>query len=236
MRQTPGVAATGITELPESPGYAAPAGLGGKPRAHIWQHWFIGANAIVPDVLGNQQWAVMARDRLSKAVVVSIPRVDTPARPGDLYRVEVRVDNVGAGHYLPTGLTYVRQMWLHLKVNDTGGRLLYESGALDEAGTIDPDAVFYVTVLGEGGQERKPTFFLPAAVQVLSDKRIRPKGYSVERYAFTLPARARGDVEIEVTVRYRSAPQFLVDALLGDDAPRLPIFDMATAKRAIRIP
>lgn len=235
MRQTPSVAATGITELPDSPGFAAPEGLGGKKREHVWQHWFIGGNATTPELLGNPQWAKMAKDRLAKAVTVSIQQVSKPVQPGKLARFEVRVDNVGAGHYLPTGLTYVRQMWLHVTVKDKDGKLLYESGAVGSDGSIDPQAVIYKTVLGEGGKERNPTFFLPAAVQVLSDKRIRPKGYSVEPYAFGLPDGVKKEMEIQVTVRYRSAPQFLINDLLGKAAPVLPIFDMATAKQKVPI-
>ncbi len=234
MRQTPAVAGTGITELPDSPGFSAPEEMGAKARDHIWQHWFIGGNATVPDLLGNPEWAKMARDRLSKAVVVAIEEIQ-PAKAGDIMRFNIRVDNVGAGHYLPTGLTYVRQMWLHVEVEDKDHNVIYESGGLDKNGNIDPNAVIYKTVLGEGGKERKPTFFLPVAVQVLSDKRIRPKGHSVEPYAFYLPKDLKGEVKIEVTVRYRSAPQFLINELLGKAAPELPIFDMASAKQAIKV-
>jgi hypothetical protein len=234
MRQKPGLAATGTTELPDSPGVAAPEAMGAKARSHIWQHWFIGGNATVPEILGNPVWAQMARERLSKAVAVSI-QPSSPARPGDLLRFGVRVDNVGAGHYLPTGITYVRQMWLHVTARDGDGKVLFESGALDKDGNIDPDAVIYRTVLGEGGKERKPTFFLPAAVQILSDKRIQPKGYSVESYAFLLPKELKGEIEIETVVRYRSAPQYLINDLLGKDAPVLPIFDMSKAKQRVDI-
>jgi hypothetical protein len=235
MRQTPDVAATGITPLPDSPGFAAPEAMGGKRRTHVWQHWFVGGNATTTELLKNAQWAKMARDRLSKAVKISIQEPGNPARSGGILRFEVRVENVGAGHYLPTGLTYVRQMWLHVTARDKEGKILYESGAVDKNGNIDPDAVIYKTVLGEGGKERKPTFFLPAAVQVLSDKRIRPKGYSVEPYAFLVPREAQGRVELRATVRYRSAPQFLINELLGKDAPTLPIFNMATTKQKIPV-
>ncbi|NOY53414.1 MAG: cytochrome c554 family protein [Deltaproteobacteria bacterium] len=235
MRQTPSVAATGITARPDTPGFAAPKGMGAKHRTHVWQHWFVGGNAMVPELLGNPAWAQMARDRLSKAVVVAVKGATKPVRAGKLFRFEVRVDNVGAGHYLPTGLTYVRQMWLHVTVKGPDGRVLYESGGLDRDGNLGPDAVIYKTVLGEGGKERKPTFFLPAAVQVLSDKRIRPKGYSVEHYAFVVPEDVRGEIVIRVVVRYRSAPQFLVNKLLGKDAPVLPVFDMAQTVRKVAL-
>ncbi len=233
MRQTPHVAATGITQLPDTPGFAALEGMGAKRRSHVWQHWFVGGNAAATELLGNAPWAKMAKDRLSKAATVSIGEPRRKARPGELLRFEVRVDNVGAGHYLPTGLTFVRQMWLHVTARDREGKALYESGSVDAEGNIDPEAVIYKTVLGEGGKERKPTFFLPAAVQVLSDKRISPRGYSVEPYAFPLPESAQGEIEIEATLRYRSAPQFLINELLGEKAPTLPIVDMATTRRKI---
>ena len=234
MRQTPKVAATGITELPDSPGTAAPEGMGAKARAHVWQHWFIGGNATVPELLGNPQWAQMARDRLAKAAQVSIQPPENAAA-GKTLRFAVRVDNVGAGHYLPTGLTYVRQMWLHVRATGKDGKIIYESGAVGQDGRVDPDAVMYKTVLGEGGKERQPTFFLPAAVQVLSDRRIRPKGHSVEPYVVPLSPEVKGEIEIAATLRYRSAPQFLVNELLGKGAPVLPIFDMASAKQKIAI-
>ena len=233
MRQTPEVAATGATERPDTPGFAAPQAMGAKKRDHVWQHWFIGGNATTPELLGNPQWAAMARDRLSKAVTVAVQGVRRPSPSDGVLRFEVRVDNVGAGHYLPTGLTYVRQMWLHVTVRDEAGKVLFESGAVGPDGAIDPSAVIYRTVLGEGGKERKPTFFLPAAVQVLTDKRIRPKGYSVEPFALAVPAGTEGPLTVTVRVRYRSAPQFLINRLLGKDAPVLPIFDMAETRATV---
>lgn len=235
MRQTPQVAATGMTALPNTPGMATPEGMGAKERKHIWQHWFVGGNAFAPGLLGNPQWAQMARDRLSKAATVTIQAPQGPLQAGRLAKFHVRVENSGAGHYLPTGLTFVREMWLHVEARGAKGALVFESGGLDEKGNIDPEAVVYKTVLGEGGKERKPTFVLPAAVQVLSDKRIRPRGYSAESYSFPVPPGMSGAIALKVTLRYRSAPQFLINDLLGKDAPTLPIFDMATATAQLRI-
>ncbi len=44
---------------------------------------------------------------------------------------------MGAGHRIPTGVTEDREMWLELTVNDSEGRILYHSGALDSEGKID---------------------------------------------------------------------------------------------------
>ena len=235
MRQNPEHVATGSTDLPDTPGYAAPAFLGSKKRDHIWQHYFIGGNFVVTSLLGNEQAAKMARDRLEHALTVEIFDDGKPLQRGKSNPLRVKVINSGAGHYLPTGLTYVREMWIHLKVTDAGGKILFESGFLNDKGDIEPTAVVYKTVLGEGGKERKPTFFLPAAVQVLHDKRIRPKGYSTEDFVFFLPADARGKVKIEAAVKYRSAPRSLVNAMLGKEAPVLPVFVMGRAEKTAGI-
>lgn len=234
MRQTPDSPATGSTELPNSPGYAAPQMLGGKYRGHIWQHYFIGANIAVTSLLGHHQHAKMAEDRLKNSVSIEVLS-DGRIKRGESVSLRIKVINSGAGHYLPTGLTYVREMWINLVVKDSKGRKLYESGFLDEKGNIEPDAVVYKTILGEGGKERNPTFFLPAAVQVLADKRIRPKGYSIENFRFFLPLDSEGQIEVIAEVKYRSAPQFLMKELFGKDAPVLPVFTMGSLQKMMTI-
>jgi hypothetical protein len=235
MKQSPDHAATGSTDLLNTPGFSAPEMLGGKKREHVWQHYFIGGNFVVTTLLGNTQAARMAQDRLEHALTVEVIEDGKSLKKGDLNKIKIKVVNSGAGHYLPTGLTYVRELWLNLTVKDADGKPLFESGSLDAKGNIDPDAVVYKTILGEGGKERRPTFFLPNAVQVLHDKRIRPKGFSVEDYSFFIPAETKGPLKVVVEAKYRSAPQFLINELLGKDAPVLPVFTMGKAEREINV-
>jgi hypothetical protein len=229
MRQTPRVASTGTTEMPDTPGVAAP---GGKQRSHIWQHVFIGGNAVVTEMLGFSDHAQMARDRLRHAARVAI-RPDGSATKGGRASFSVEVTNAGAGHYLPTGLTYVRQMWLEVVVTDADGRRFLHSGAVDDTGKVDPEAVMYQTVLGDA--EFKPTTFLPGAVTIVSDYRIPPKGSRLERYSFAVPTGAKGPLGVKVNLQYRSAPQKLIDDLLGKEAPRLPVITMAEAQARFRL-
>lgn len=235
MRQNPTHPATGSTTLPDSPGFAAPEELGAKKRGHIWQHYFIGGNFVVTTLLGNQESARMAQDRLEHALSIDILDQDKTLKRGRNERLRVKVVNSGAGHYLPTGLTFVREMWIHLTVKDADQKTVFESGYLDDKGNIEPNAVVYKTVLGESGKERKPTFFLPSAFQVLYDKRIPPKGYSVEDFYFEVPADAKGPLSVSADVHYRSAPQSLINELLGKNAPVLPVFIMGKAEKTIAV-
>lgn len=232
MRQDEMHPATDNTELVNLPGFAADESKNPKRRNHIWQHNYVGANLASTALLGHNPQARMAEDRIRNAAKLEAVDVKPMNKMG-LYTLVLKVTNTGAGHYLPTGMTFIREMWLDVKVTDQSGAEIYASGGMDQQGNIKNGAVVYKTVLGEGGKERKPTFFLPGAVQVLSDKRIRPKGFSLEEFKFITRETTAFPLKVEAKLRYRSAPQWLVNEVLGEKAPVLPIYNMADLKLEI---
>jgi len=50
---------------------------------------------------------------------------------GSDFQVAVHVTNVGAGHYLPSGFTVERQLWVEIIAKGSDGKLLFVSGDLD---------------------------------------------------------------------------------------------------------
>jgi cytochrome c5 len=226
MRQKPGIPSTGKTKRPDNPGKACDMG---PVRQHIWTHYFVGGNAIVTKLLGSEMHAQMAGERLQNAADLELLN-DSSYRKKALSRVRVKVINSGAGHYLPTGLTEVRQMWLDVKITDAKGKILLRSGGLDEKGSIDKDAVIYHTKLGN---EKGDLLNVVLADRVLYDHRIPPKGYMIESYAFYIPDDAVSPLNIEVTLKYRSASQELARILLGEKALEIPVIDMATISEKI---
>jgi hypothetical protein len=227
MRQHPGVPATGSTARPDNPGKAA---TGGPDRPNIYTHYFVGGNSIVTALSGSKTIPSMAEDRLKNAATVDIITTGVWRR-GSQASFEVKVSNVGAGHYLPTGITEVRQMWLEVSVTDASGREVFHSGALDAGGKLDPRAVIFKTVLGDASG--KPTDNVALATQVLSDHRIPPKGSDTSGYTFSLPADASAPLTVKATLRYRSASQELANELLGSEAPSLPVVDMASVSKTL---
>ncbi|RJQ43780.1 MAG: cytochrome c family protein [Gaiellales bacterium] len=211
---TPG---PGVTK--PNPGRAAPDA---KERPQIYTHYFVGGNA----VLGDEQHNGLAVEQLKAAASIAIVAPETmPA--GETSEVRIDVTNKGAGHYLPTGLTEVREMWLDVQVTDAGGKTVFHSGAVDEDGAVDADAVMYHTVLKDknGDPTHKPWF----AAGILSDHRIPPMETVSETYAIHVPDDAVAPLTVKATLRYRSAPQTVIEELLGDGAPTLPIIEMVTA-------
>lgn len=218
---TPG---PGVTK--PNPGQAA---LGGPNRPHIYTHSIVGGNVAMAEQMGSPDHAALARERLRAAASVEI----LPAKrfSAGENKFKVKVTNKGAGHYLPTGLTETREMWLEVVVKDGYGKTVFSSGELDKEGNIGKNAVIYNTVVGDS--EGKPTHLVWRAEKILRDHRIPPKESVTENYSFKLPVNAKGPFKIEATLNYRSASQAIVDELFEEEAFELPVVDMAHASAIV---
>jgi len=227
MRQKLGIPATGKTARPDNPGQACDDG---PMRDHIWTHYFVGGNSVVPKLLGSEIHSKMAIERLQSAADLELITNDNFGK-NKLSTIQVKVMNSGAGHYLPTGLTEVRQMWLSLKITDGKGKTLLDSGGLDAQGAIDKNAVKYFTQLGD--KNGQPVLNAALADRILYDYRIPPKGYVIEKYAFYIPDDSISPLTVTVSLNYRSASQGLAKTLLGDNAPEIPVIVMTQIKDEI---
>ncbi|MDO8735644.1 MAG: multiheme c-type cytochrome [Thermoleophilia bacterium] len=212
---TPG---PGVTK--PNPGKAA---TGGPERTHIYTHQFVGGNATS---LASPEHQKLAVAQLQAAASLSISSPPSVVPGGDM-ELQVTVNNRGAGHYLPTGLTEVREMWLDIDITDANGKTIYRSGAVGENGSVDPKAVMYQTLFSD--KDGQPTHKPWLAVATLSDNRIPPMGSATEKYSVTVPAGTSMPLTVKAGLRYRTASQSFVDELMGVDAVEMPVIDMANA-------
>jgi len=224
MRQRPGIPATGSTERPDNPGKACDTG---PERKHIWTHYFVGGNAVVTSLQNNQVHADMAVERLQNAASLELIKNSSYSKNSSAM-VQVKVTNSGAGHYLPTGLSELREMWLDVKITDSSGNEILRSGAIDDRGEIDKKAVRYYTQLGN--KKGEPVINVALADRILSDNRIPPKSSVIESYSFNIPADAVSPFTVDIRLRYRSLSQGIATALMGVYAPKIPVIDMAEVK------
>lgn len=233
MRQRPGFPCTGSTERPDNPGVATPEIMGGKKRPHIWTHYFVGGSVTPISLPPNSEiQPQLAIERLKNAATIQII-VNPGYKAGDLLRFQVDIKNTGCGHYLPTGLTEMRQMWLKVSVTDADGKLVYKVGDVDEKGNIDDTAVIYHTIFGN--EKGEPTLHVWTATHVISDNRIPPKGTKEERFVCQIPTDIKPPLKVETVLQYRSAPQDVVDALLGEKTIKLPIIEMTNASTELSL-
>jgi Cytochrome c554 and c-prime len=210
------------------PGQAATTG---KQRPHVSRHFFVGPNL----VFANRPEAAELK-RLSEALLRRAGRVvidELTRTPGKGLQLVIQVRNTGAGHYLPTGVTEIRQLWLEIKVTDARGRVLLHSGALDKKGNIKPGAVIYRTEVHDAAGRDTTLFW--NTVKKASDRRIPPLGALLEY--IPLPRAARGKLTVEAALHYRSvSPAGLAEAGLPPNTVTIPIFTIHRTKRTISAP
>jgi hypothetical protein len=201
-----GVRSCQSCHMPEVAEETPIASVLGTPRPKLSQHTFRGGNAFMLGMLNKyrgelgvtampQELDAAIRDTTdflaSATAAVAIESVDLDGTNLDFV---VRIDNA-AGHKLPTGYP-ARRAWLHVRVVDTEGDVLFESGAPRPDGSIsgndsdDDPARFephysritstdqvqiYESIMVD--RAGRPTTGLLSAVGYGKDNRLLPRGF-----------------------------------------------------------
>lgn len=147
---------------------------------------------------------------------------------GDALRLEIAVQNLGAGHNLPTGVSDQKHMWLEVELLDAEGRPVFRSGAFDAgAGVTDPDAVMWIEQFLDESGAVIPNHLTFATARVEWVRRAIPaRGEEVVGYDIALPAGAKGPFRLKARLWYRVALQDLVYQNLRLETP-VPPFALA---------
>jgi len=204
--------------MPVADGEMPITGVLGVPRTHVSRHVFRGGNFLMQRIFNTERAALGvtappqeldtgARRTLEHLETAAARlRIESASVAGGRLVADVAVESL-AGHKLPTAYPS-RRAWLHLVVRDAAGAVVFESGALDEAGRIagndndaDPtryephyaaiDAAekvqIYEAIMEDS--EGAVTTGLIAAVRFVKDNRLLPDGFD------------KGTAEDDVAVR-----------------------------------
>jgi hypothetical protein len=145
----------------------------------------------------------------------------------------VLVTNIGAGHAIPSSITELREVWIDLIVTDAAGLTIYRSGAIETDGRVDPKAVMYHSILHD--KNGKQTYLPWRAVALVKEHLILPKQTVTEHYSFRVPKATEGPLNVSATLRYRAAPQNVMDELFGKGSFDIKVVDMTQTNGEIRI-
>jgi len=219
MYQRKGVPGTGSTERLKNPGKAA---ADGPDREHIFTHYFIGGNTILPVIGKDSSQKQLAEDRLKNAAVISLDGYDGKS-------IRVKIINNGAGHYIPTGLTHVRQAWVRIIVRDSRGRVIFSSGSVDSRGNITGNPVIYCTVFGDG--KGVAVSNIARAREIISDNRLKPGEERVEVFDI---GSVSGKITVEAALLYRGLDQGLADTVSELKGMKVPVVVMTEAKAVLQ--
>ena len=191
MTPTPGVG--------KNPGKSAPSGI---ERDSVATHYFVGGSSFSFKNIGSAVHAQKAEERLRSAAELKLEGKITEQG----LELTTHVTNIGAGHNIPTGVSYIRKMWLEVTVIDENGKVIYESGHINEGNQVDPDAVFYRKLFedAEGNVSGKSW----TAESIAYDRRIAHNETDTETYLID----ASGETfTANVRLMYRSFSQEALD-------------------------
>jgi hypothetical protein len=197
----------GDCHMPAAEGAVVLSVTGGPERSPFSIHSFAGGNTYALKLLMNfgEDLDVTASEQqigaaLDRALVqlqnqTAEIQIDDLEINGDTLEVSVKVTSL-VGHKFPTGFPS-RRVWIHLKVTDDAGKVLFESGLWDQNGSIfgnanDLDAAAYephyerITDHEEvqiyeaimGDVDGAVTTTLLRGAEYLKDNRLLPDGFS----------------------------------------------------------
>lgn len=218
---------------------------GGSHRSHR----FLAANTFVAQHFGDAEQLRLTeeflrgegfpeeiRHLLPEGPAVSL-EIEAPAvaRPGAPLRVGVVLTNRAVGHAFPAGPNEVNEAWVELTVRDAQGRLLFESGGLDERGERDPDAFALVSVpVDADGEEILVTGGLAAGFRLR--RAILAGASDGESWEVAIPAEFAGqEIVIAARLRYRKADAAFARLMREFSDAEVPLTDISWAERRVRI-
>lgn len=178
------------------------SGMGNfPPRTPFWLHTFVGGNFYMQNLLKNNIDSLgltaepehfdstIARTEYSLKEL-SVELTASASYSNDLLEVKLYLKNL-TGHKIPTGIPF-RRMWIHLKVEQGIGNVIFESGQWDETGKIinyNSDYEPHYDLINAENQvqvyegvfvntEQQVTYTLLRASEYIKDNRLPPQGFS----------------------------------------------------------
>lgn len=209
--------------MPVASGLAAD--LGNQRPSHL----FLGGSMDIARILGAHTAYAESKRFLEKAATIAVTY--SGGERGSL-GLSVKVTNSGAGHNLPTGVTDLRDLWLEVSVTNEANEVVYESGKLDAGGFLDPLAVRFGMILGDGKGAAMHFHHITRAREILSDTSIAA-GETREVH-YVVPGASAKRLKAEVRLLYRAVPQAFINHYMTPDL-RTEVVVMATASATVEL-
>ena len=173
-------------------------------------------------------------------------RIQAPAtaRAGRTLDLVIDVESLLDGHSLPTGSTFIRQLWLEVIVRDANGRVVFETGTLDANGDLrdhwseldpygDADLVSFSSSLTNAAGE--PELFPWRAVEHFR-RTLEPRHTRTVTLFVPVPPAMDGPLVVSARLRFRSHPPYLLRALgLTELVSRVEIHDVDSAEAMVEV-
>lgn len=192
-------------------------------------HRFLGANQFMPELLGLE--GAQEQTALTHAWLqgrLAIPEIEAKWKPAGTPVVSLQllapesVDRSTAvtvqavitsnkvGHDFPTGPLDMIQSWIEMVVRDEQGRVVYESGTLDDRGFVQPGAFVYKAEPIDQYGNLIDRHNLWEMVGVRSRRALFPGFADTASFTWDSP-NTSGRLTVAARLRYRKVDQFLLN-------------------------
>jgi tetratricopeptide (TPR) repeat protein len=208
-----------------APGHGGAAGAGAaapdEPRAATM---FPDLPEVTPGAGG------VARRGPRRPLLAPLDRAAPFLRPGGTYRIDVVARTRGVGHFFPGGTVDAFDVWLELKAEDAGGRVIYWSGFVEDGGRgpVEAGAHRYRSLMvdANGNPINKRNAWASRAVVYV--RLIPPGAADVGRYRVAIPADARGPITLTARMNYRKFMWWNTQfSFAGVRDPAVPVFGLS---------
>jgi Tfp pilus assembly protein PilF len=155
--------------------------------------------------------------------------------PGELVQAMVVIQNKNIGHSLIPEVRDLYEAWVEFSVQDSAGKIVYNSGFINPDGSLDTRAHSFtnrpVNVDGEFVDNHK----VWTIHSVAYDNTIQSGRSTLVRYEFRVPKQVTGALTLTAKVNYRHLRQSYLNNIFGPDHPAYPIVELASRSRSLNI-
>ncbi len=235
--ESPGFADGRTCQECHMPTYSGVAAID-SPEREVHRHTFVGVDVPLLDGFVTEEEREEIRSEVHELlegcgeVTLSADPVVGAGTQLDLF---VTIDNKIDSHSLPTGSTFIRQMWVEVTATDAMGNVLYQTGDLDDNGDLR-DAFSELDPYGDDdllrlsssliNQFGSPEIFTWRAAEHISNA--ISAGYDrVYTLFIPVPEDAVGPIAVDARLRFRSHGPYLLRALgLDEHVEKLEVVDV----------
>ena len=231
--------------------------IAANERGEIRSHFFIGANVMLAKQFNNEELFLEHKKflQLDKVSIYIVPPEDKLSQQssfftdptsgvsnkfpehfyrGYKYEITVLITNNGVGHNFPAGAIDLSEAWVEFIVLDGSQRVVYESGGLDESGSIiEGTTIYKETPIDRYGKHvwRHDLFNMVGR----SYKNVIPSGATdLLKFNFLLPDWATSPITLSATLKYRKLnPKYMKWVEQEFDIVENPIVDIARNSRRV---
>ena len=155
--------------------------------------------------------------------------------PGETLVADVVIQNKGIGHsFIPEQRDFY-EAWVDFAVKDGAGKVLTESGFIGPDGNLDPSAHSFTNRLINSKGELNDLHQIWHNRVLAYNNALQSGRSQLVRYRFRLPKSISGQVSLTATVRYRRFNQHFIDFAMNEKHFPLPIIDLASETKILKI-